>query len=211
MKIYIISDDAKYRVTAANTINMSGNMGIMSVSSTDDVRDLLSEAKENIDSYDLILLICHGARDVSISANKLAGIRAVSCKDEDDATGAASETRANLILVDSIKLTQKQLGDILNGLINGINTGSIGPARVAQQAPQRQAQNMPEAQQKKASFSQIKAKLPKVNTNPKPKPEIEEPVQDANEQNQNQNSMINSIKKKGFMKSLKEALGVDEQ
>lgn len=194
MKVYVISDSPEYAIAATNSINRAGHVAIMSETSSEDIRDLLSDLKVNSASgFDMILMATRSAKDVAISANKITGINAIACKDPDDAQEAMEDTRANVILVDSMKVPRKTLSDIIEAMLSGAEKESKTTAPMPRQASPAPAQKAPPISapgrmQQQAGHhwrkEQIRLKMPKLN--------------------------LDGVKKKGVRKSLKDAFGIDE-
>ncbi|MCW6160465.1 MAG: RpiB/LacA/LacB family sugar-phosphate isomerase [Candidatus Micrarchaeales archaeon] len=182
MKIYVISDSPEYAVTATNAINKAGHTAIMSETRSDDTRVLLNDLKANATSgFDMVLFLSQNAKDVALSANKLQGINAIACKDPEDAEEAVSDTRANVILVDSMKVSRKALTDILDAMLSGGNPAPKQPAPLPRQSQQ--------AQQKEWQPRQP-MKMPKISLGA--------------------GKVIGDVKKKGLKRSLKDTFGIED-
>jgi ribose 5-phosphate isomerase RpiB len=204
MKIYIISDSSEYAVAASNYINRNGHVAILSESITDDSKTMISDLRNNGASYDVTVMICPNAKDVAISANKVGGMAAVACKDYDDSSEAISETRANVIVINSAKLDRKLLDSILSGLLvdqkkpSSTKEREMAPAPKAVQAPSRGG----------GFFSGIKDAANKVS-NPVEKP-ISKPAKQQSRPQPEGDGLVKSVKSKGLSKALKEALGIED-
>ena len=212
MKIYVISDSTEYGVAAVNQINSSGNLGMLSEGISGDSRTLLGDLRANLGSgYDLIMLICDNAKDLAISANKIGGAMAVVCKDQDDATDAVSETRANVVLIPTNRLDRRTLSSIVSGLL----IEEKGERRKAASAKEREVAQEPRgppATEKVGSFlsgikemagnatgglNRLQPSKPKA-MKPAPKPQ---PSGDG---------IVKSVKSKGLMKSIKDTFGIED-
>ncbi len=215
MKFYVISDSTEYGLAAANQINSAGHVALMSESISNDSRILLGDLRSNISSgYDIIMIICDNAKDLSISANKIGGVMAVVCKDRDDAVDAVSSTRANVVLIDSAKLDRRTLPSIINGLLAEQKAESKSEQkRQAPVARQKAPEYVPPAPsgpgmaEKAGSFlSGIKDKASNAASGigkqqPAVKPKNVSRAQSGD-------GAISSIKKKGLSKSIKDAFGI---
>ena len=190
MKIYVISDSPEYAVSATNAINRAGHVAIMSETRSDDMRDLLNDLKTNATSgFDMVLFLSPSAKDVAISANKMAGINAIACKDPDDAEEAVSETRANVILVDSMKVSRKTLSDIIDAMLGSAKRETKASAPLPRQQPvQRQVQQ--QAPQPREYRERAPMRMPKIDLSA--------------------DKLLGGIKKKGLKKSLKDTFGIED-
>ncbi len=182
MKIYVISDSPEYAVSATNAVNKAGHTAIMSETRSDDTKVLLNDLRTNATSgFDMALLLIQNAKDVALSANKFQGINAIACKDPEDAEEAVSGTRANVILVDSMKVSRKSLTDIIDAMLSGGKPASKQQAplpKQSQQAPQKEALPRQPLKMPKISFGAGKA--------------------------------FEEVKKKGIKKSLKDTFGIED-
>lgn len=228
MKVYVISDNPDYGIAAVNMVNKTGNTAIMSEMKSDDVRDLLAELRESVNSrFDMILMICHGAKDVAISANKMSNVMAVACKDVDDSMEAVTSTRANVILVDSIRLTRSNLASIIDGMLS---KEEGAPARQTSRQPQRQQQQvrepvsrpmqLPEREKPQGPglFAGIKGAFggksddetpaPRSSSKPRSQPSS---GRSSGKLKAEMSETVEKVKKKGVFGTLKESLGMDEE
>lgn len=210
MKVYVISDNSEFAISAANQINGSGSIAIVSETNSEDIRDVLGDIKANTSSsFDMMLVLCHGAKDVAISANKIGGAMAVACKDQEDAIEAISSTRANVILVDSTRTTRKTLAEIVDGLLSAEQSAPETQAKTQQEREIVKEQSRPviaaAPKQGPSVFSGLKkitsiAKSQQGQGQQKGKP-LELPGRNA----------IKSMKKKGIANSLKDAFGLEDE
>ncbi len=212
MRIYIISDDFRNSVAASNIIGATGHGSIISETKSEDVRDLLSDLKNNIDSgFDLILLMCHSAKDVAISANKLSGVRAVVCKDQEDAMESMSSTRANVVIVDTSKAGRRELESIVQGLVSEEEPSAAqAPVKARQTQPRQQQQQAPQQMpvaKGPGLFSGVKGKLASAEQKMSRGARAAEKSTVASDLK----DTVDSVRKKGVLKALKESFGLDEQ
>jgi ribose 5-phosphate isomerase RpiB len=224
MKIYIISDDFKNSISASNIIGSTGNGSVISETKSEDVRELLGDLKANIDSgFDLMLLMCHGAKDVAISANKLAGVRAVVCKDQEDAIEAVGYTRANVILIDTGRVPRNGLESIIEGLLTQQEEPAPASApspvpsrrRQAEEAPVHEAHPQPVYEPKgPGMFSTLKDKLGSVTQRNQQQKPIQQskakPAAAKGSVKDDARDFVKSTKQKGLVKTLKETFGVED-
>ena len=219
MKIYVISDKPEDSVVASNYINKNGHTAILSEIVTEDSRELLADLKSNTGgSFDVIIMICENAKDIAISANKIGGAMAVVCKDQDDALEAMSSTRANVIIIDSSRMTKSSLTSILGGILaeQTAEERSESTKRAAHHMQQRETEPIePAGSGLGGVFLGIKNSLGMSGENEAPPPRAvvkrERPKAPEPEPRHGP-SLMKSVKSKGFMKSLKDSLGiVDEE
>ena len=210
MKFYIISDSPEYSIVAANHINKSGNTAIMSENTSEDTRDILTELRDKAgSSFDMILVLCKGAKDVAISANKIGGVMAVACKDEDDAIEAAVDTRANVVVVDSYKSSRKALSDILDGLLSD-EEELQKPSRAAARERDRDVRDEKEyAREREPVRDREPARDPAPSRMHMPSISLKGIAKKPQVKSLPGSGMVRDIKKKGMMKSLKETFGLD--
>lgn len=200
MKVYIITDNIDNGIVASNIVNKTGNTGIISESRSEDPRALLSDLKDNIGSMgELAVLICANPKAVSISANKMSGIRAATCKDAEDAAEATTDAKANVILIDSSKATKTLLSEIIKAWLASTIGEDIEPAE--EEAPARAAPSRLLGGIKDAAKSATKA----VTNTAKSAKQAVHP-RDADD---NSDGIVKQIKQKGAAKALKEALGLE--
>ena len=172
-----------------------------------------------------MLLMCHGAKDVAISANKLAGVRAVVCKDQEDAVEAVGYTRANVILIDTGRVPRNNLESIIEGLLSQKEEPVPAPIaasarrRQIEEAPARESRQQQQQQQPvyepkgPGMFSGLKDKLGAM-TQHQQKP-IQAKAKPATQSSKGSikdgaGDFVKSAKQKGLMKTLKETFGVEE-
>jgi ribose 5-phosphate isomerase RpiB len=208
MKVYIISDNTELGVAASNQINRSGHVAILSETITEDQKTLISDLRSNVESFDMTIMICANARDIAISANKVGGAAAVSCRDQEDAIEAVSETRANVAVLDSSKLSKTGLSSIIVGLLSeqkksashtkekDTERETAPPQRVVSESSEGIGSTL---------FSGLKNAANKATT------AVEKPIVKAKpiqKQAPKGDGMIKNVKSKGLMKSLKDSLGI---
>ncbi len=206
MRVYIISDNIDYGIAASNMLSGGGSSVIISELRSNDVKDLLTDLKGSAGSYDMTVMICTNARDNAISANKLPGVRAVVCKDYEDASEAVANTRANVVVVDSTKLTKKALSDIASGLLEQqAPAPAATPARARAKAPTQPAPMPPQQMQGHGSLlSSIKQDISKGVSS------IRKPSVPQASQGQAGSGLLSDIKKKGAKKAIQDALGLGD-
>jgi ribose 5-phosphate isomerase RpiB len=119
VKIYIIGSDVSMAVFVANIVNQSGNSGIISEMRSDDPKEQLDDLKSNMDGAESAIVLCGNPKLFALAATKLPRIRAVACKDEEDAAEAVGDANANVIVIDDSKNTRPQIASIINGWLGG--------------------------------------------------------------------------------------------
>ena len=67
---------------------------------------------------DTAILLCNTGMGMSMSANKVKGVRAVRCCDDFDARAARSQFDANVLCLSGELLAQKTLGDIVEAWLS---------------------------------------------------------------------------------------------
>ncbi|MFI5412452.1 MAG: RpiB/LacA/LacB family sugar-phosphate isomerase [Candidatus Micrarchaeales archaeon] len=211
MKVYIISDNAGLGVAASNQINRSGHVAILSETITDDVKTLISDLRSNVESFDMTIMLCANAKDIAISANKVGGAAAVACKDQEDAIDAVSETRANVVVLDSARLSKTALSNIIVGLLSEqkkSGSSTKEKERERETAPAQRVVDSPsEGGIGGGIFSGLKNAANKATS------AMEKPAGRAKNirPSPRGDSMIKSVKSKGLMKSLKDSLGIIDE
>ena len=199
MKAYIISDAPDYAMAVANQMNASGSIAIMSETRSEDTRDLMADLRASTGGrFDIIIVLCHSAKDAAISANKIGGVMAVACKDQEDAMEALSSTRANVILIDSSRVSRKTLSEIVDGILSAHESEqAVTPAKEREQVrtPARAIVPAPKPQGQPLLSGLKNIKKPQLPSKPTEIPG---------------SGTLKAIKKKGLAKSLKDAFGLDD-
>ncbi len=209
MKIYVISDKTNDAIAAANYINGSGHVAMVSESSGEsDQKALLNDLRANVgDDFDMVLMIVGNAKSMAISANKVSGAMAVACKDSEDSTEAATDTRANVIIIDS-KVTKSEMTSIIGGMFakKGKNA-----ARAREEEPEPEREKERETARAPRSvesgegfFSSLKNAASSTTRGIK---KSAAKVKSAASM-KGDSGMLSSVKSKGLLKSLKDSLGI---
>lgn len=197
MKVYIISDNADNGVIASNVVNKSGNLGIMSELRSGDPKAMLNDLKDNLGAEtELALIICVNPKAVAISANKLSGVRAVACKDAEDAEDAINDAKANVILVDSSKVNKNTLSDIIVTWLQ-VSSGTINEIRAS-------------AAKTKAASGGGGSGIMGGIKNAVQRPQQSGKSAPGPDDNLDTGEIIKSVKTKGALKTLKETLGLQD-
>ncbi len=211
MKVYVISDSLELGIAASNMVNQQGDAGILSELKDADLKDLLDDVKQNVNSaYDIVLVLWSGASAAAISANKLAGVRAVVVKDREDATDAVSEAHANAVFVNSSKLDKRTLSSIVNGMLSAApDEEAQAGAKSPKQAPQRKEAVEPS---KPSMLDALKERAASITSRPgdmaADRPRQKQRTQASDEEGE---GLLETIKSKGLKKAIKETFGLEDE
>ncbi len=220
MRFYIISDRMEFGVSLANMLNGSGHSAILSESQYDNTKGLVGALKEQLPDDTIVILICQNAKEVGISANRLSGMRAVTCKDEEDAREAMRDTDANVLLLETSKVSKKMLSDVTDGILSGLSDQRAGQHVQSEEEwkqmeprQKQQGQQFPQGP-KKSMFIGLKEALTGRDEQGNPEPEEEpahrsKPKPTPRQQQQSAPAQRSQKRKKGLMEGLKESLGFE--
>lgn len=160
MKVFVVSDDKKKGISAANLINGSGNSGIISQAEPESYKDLVKEIAENKKTFDVAFVVTSKPIAVCTEANKLSGVRAAVCADSDDAI-EAREAESNVIVISSSNFTEYIFKEILENTTDSeiatpegkqeslMNTGKqLMNSIMPKKKPQKKQKQTPKAEEK---------------------------------------------------------------
>lgn len=224
MKVYVISDSAESSVMASNQINRSGHVALLSENVAEDSKNQLADLRANINSgFDVILMICGNAKDLAISANKIGGVMAVACKDHEDIVDAISETRANVIIIDSAKVGKSSMSSLVSAIVSGQKMEqksdskrvasseretTHAPKTVSVHIPKTISASQDSAPEKTGSFlSSLKNAASNASSSISKQASR---VKDAASPSDDGEGLVASIKKKGLAKSIKDTFGIED-
>ncbi|HUC38574.1 MAG TPA: RpiB/LacA/LacB family sugar-phosphate isomerase [Candidatus Acidoferrum sp.] len=209
MRIYVAAEKKGLDVSLANMINRSGHNCIICDDESTEYKDLIKDIRNYYSSYDLSILISASPQDACIEANRIAGIRAVVCKDAEDASSAMS-AKSNLIVIDAEKF---RTGDT-KGIMKSIFDSSGKPR---QQTLEPQMAQEPQRRQQPSTggtLGSLKNAFGMGNA-PQDKPmQKQAPVQQPKkvqpvQKQQPQQAPKKKGKSGGFFDSLKDTFGVE--
>jgi ribose 5-phosphate isomerase RpiB len=197
MRICIISENSPVGAAASNYLSRSGHTVLLGENEDGEAKSLLLEVKSNLRSNDLIVVLSSNIKAFAISANKLDGVSAVACRDQEDAIDAVSSADANVAVIDSTT-DRKTLISILDGLT--IEVKSTKAEKVTYTIKAKERAYSPPTKVGPGIFAGIKDVAGNVKLgSAKPLGAIK----DANE-------AISSVKKKGLMNHLKDTFGIED-
>lgn len=200
MKVYIITDNIDNGIVASNIVNRGKNTGIISETRSDDPKALLADLRDNIGSTaEMAIIICENPGGLAISANKISGVRAATCKDAEDAMDARKNAKANVIIISTQKASKTNLGEVIRTWLTSASEAEDDEI-------------IEEVQKTKAPSNFLGGIKDAANraTKAVEKPMKEKPAARQRDSEPEGNGILASIKKKGFSKALKEELGLED-
>ena len=117
MRIYVISDDKHHSIVLSNLISNSNNRATISESKGSDNEQFVDELLDNLDEFDVSMLVSKKPIEASIEANKTDKLKAAVCKDLSDAENAA-KAGVNVIILDGNRFTKSYAGEVLRGWLS---------------------------------------------------------------------------------------------
>jgi ribose 5-phosphate isomerase RpiB len=113
MKVYVLGDDRDRVVRLSNFINSTGGTAIMSEHVPADYNELVEDmlGGDNRD-FDLTVAISKQPIETSIEANRSGKLRAVVCRDPQEAA-MARKAHTNVIVLDRNGFEEEDAGDIV--------------------------------------------------------------------------------------------------
>ncbi len=212
MRICIISENPPAGAAASNYLSRNGHTVIIGENEDGEAKSLLSEVKSNLRSSDLIVVLSSNAKAFAISANKMDGVSAVACRDQEDALDAISSADANVAVIDAAT-DRKTLTSILDGL-----TSEAKPEKKAEkavEAPRVKERVQAPAKTGPGLFAGIKDAASSATSGLKDaagsvKSGITKPATAVKEVGKDTGGTISSIKKKGLMNHLKDTFGIED-
>ena len=202
MKVYVIGDDQEHAVRLCNFINSTGGTAILSEDVPSDYGELVDDMLEDKDSdFDLIVAISKHPIEVSIEANKSGKLRAVVCRNQQEAK-MARKARTNVIVLDGSGLEEEEAGDIIEAWLGAAEQRSDEEEEAPAAKPARHAD---EKLKRLFSFANQKPARKKRKPTERDEPEEREEEDDKDEEDE----MPPKPKGKGFIKNLKYTFGVE--
>ncbi|MEM0149961.1 MAG: hypothetical protein QXW10_03640 [Candidatus Micrarchaeaceae archaeon] len=112
MKVYIASENSKQGIILSNALNASSINTAQNDAAYANMDSMLNDISGNVQSFDMCFAISRKPIDFVMSANKMASLRAVFCRNARDII-EARKAGANVVILDSDSISRDSIYSLI--------------------------------------------------------------------------------------------------